>query len=231
MKVAAPLAGFTMPFPPLSLPGGTLPDPTGCGPPCQAGSAWRVLGEGLCSPRRTLCRDQVFPHRFRLQTLPAAASQVRHPLHHLEEPAHRPAAQGALQRRRRVPQGERPAGPEPAVLHSCVVAGAMSFPLPGPLNRQLRSLSRSRPCCVEGGTYRARRPPGPGPAVVMATESLGPWEEGALAVTALGGWQVALSPALRLGQQGRPHLMGPPWSLFHSQWRATWASTLCPQPA
>ncbi|XP_014388647.1 PREDICTED: GRAM domain-containing protein 4 [Myotis brandtii] len=50
---------------------------------------------------------------------------------------------------------------------------------------QVRAPAGPWPCCVEGGTYRARRPPGPGPAVVMATESLGPWQEGALAVSAL----------------------------------------------
>lgn len=65
---------------------------------------------GLCSPPRTVRGSQVFPHRLHLQTLPEAACQVRHPLHHLEEPPHRPAAQGAVQRCRRGPQGELAAG-------------------------------------------------------------------------------------------------------------------------
>lgn len=59
---------------------------------------------GLWSPvPRTLRRDQIFPHRLYLQTLPETASQIRHPVHHLEEPAHGPTAQGALQRRRVAP--------------------------------------------------------------------------------------------------------------------------------
>lgn len=82
-----------------------------------AGQTW-VLGSrpcalartGLLSPvPRTLRRDQVFPHRLYLQTLPKTASQIRHPLYHLEEPAHGPPAQRALQCRR-VPPGRLASG-------------------------------------------------------------------------------------------------------------------------
>lgn len=52
-------------------------------------------------------------------------------------------------------------------------------------------------------------PPGPGPVgcgvLVFSMRAWGPWEEGALTMTnhSVGGYQVLLSPALRLGQHVR----------------------------
>ena len=92
--------------------------------------ATRVGLQGLGEPGphlspRPLRRNQVFPHRFYLQTLPEAASQVRYSLHHLEEPPHGPPAQGTLQHRR-VAQGRPRAAGE-----ACPPAPLCLAPAPG----------------------------------------------------------------------------------------------------
>ena len=182
------------------------------------------MGMGPCLPvPRTLRRDQVFPHRFYLQTLPETASQIRHPLHHLEEPAHRPAAQGAFQRRR-VSPGRPGSG-----------RGSQAPPLAAPRARGGQRLSRGtvglwgfpcRPAPLFRTAHEPRGwrpPPAAGPLRAPPTDlsqagprvkgrrstgcwsrlprAWGPWEEGPLGAAV----QAFRSPALRLRPTSCPH--------------------------
>lgn len=126
------------------------------------------------------------------------------------------------------------AGREPATAFPRGRRGRVP-PAPGPWNRQLRS--PSPPACLVSSQLCRRRDllsqAAPKP---RAGGCHGYRESGALGGGCPGrdrsGWVAGSAVPSSEVLAARPAAPdGPPWSLFHSQWRATWAWTLCPEPA